>query len=300
MPPLPWGHRNLLVYLSAAVGSRASFQRKHGGRLLGRLLAHAVSGLLVDLAALLVNAVRHRIGTTQVQCTKLPAIRPEGAAGITARIAVAEPFALAAGLLPVADLDLAIRAVACSSNVERRDLAVGIEANAVLIHHHISAAVAVTSAVVVVSGFDVERDGGRCGGGARAIGALVGDDGAGNGRATGAVGAVADPVAKVGLAAQAVGVAAGAAQLGVLALHVMEARLAARRQRGNVGDGGCGHMCGCRPRAVRAAVGDDLSCYRLIAAGAIAAVAKAVAKVDVAAKTVRVVATAAAELRMLV
>lgn len=89
---------------------------------------------------------------------ELPAVGPKPAARTPARVSVAIPLTDAARLLPVAELDLTVRAETLRGNVEGSYLAVGVDAHAVPANaFNRGAIVLLARAIVVVEAIEAER-----------------------------------------------------------------------------------------------------------------------------------------------
>lgn len=79
-------------------------------------------------AGLLVHAIILWLGAAEPERLEVGATRPKLSASMSAAVAVAVPVARAAGTLPVAYPDLAIRTAAKAGNIQRADLAVCVYA----------------------------------------------------------------------------------------------------------------------------------------------------------------------------
>lgn len=73
---------------------------------------------------LLVHTIIFWFGAAEPERFEVGAARPKLSTSVSAAIAVAVPVARAAGVLPVAYLNLAIRTAAKAGNIQRADLAV--------------------------------------------------------------------------------------------------------------------------------------------------------------------------------
>lgn len=152
---------DLNVVFDAPTALRAGVRlgRKRQVRLRGWSFADADGWLSVDIATALTDTVGLLRRATQVQRLELPPLRPQSLARIPTCVLVAVPVTTAPRVLPITDLDLAIRAEASAGRVQATDLAVSVNAH-VLVHADFFDIVDLSSANLALKGFDVEANGG--------------------------------------------------------------------------------------------------------------------------------------------
>lgn len=91
-----------------------------------------------------------------MQRLELPSVCPQSSACSCARIAIAEPLALAVALLPVADLDLAAWTRTTRCYLQRCNLAIRVHANAIIVHGDDLGVVWIASTISMIFGLDAE------------------------------------------------------------------------------------------------------------------------------------------------
>lgn len=122
-------------------------------------LASVVLRLRIISTATLAHAVILALGAAEMESLELVAVGPKPVASSSTVIAVSEPFTLAPGLFPVANLHLAAWAKSLGRDLERSGLAVGVDADAVGARCDDNIVVDVAGAVDVVASLEAEVEG---------------------------------------------------------------------------------------------------------------------------------------------